>query len=214
MIKENKKQIIASIIVILLPMIVGLCLWQHIPYQMPTHWNSAGEIDKYSSKEFAVFGLTVILLVAHLLIVVGTAMDPKGKNVKGKMLSMIYWICPMISVVVYALMYAVGFGVEISVEVWIKVFVGIILAVMGNWLPKCQPNYTIGIRIPWTLNSEFNWKRTHRMAGPIWVVGGFITIISGFLGQVGTMIFVVVIILLVVSPMIYSYVLYKKFENK
>ena len=214
MIKENKKQIIASIIVMLLPMIAGLCMWQYMPDQMPIHWNGAGEVDKYSSKAFAIFGLTAILLVVHLLVVIGTAMDPKSKNVKGKMLSIIYWICPVISVVVYGLMYAVGFGVDISVEVWIQVFVGIIFAVMGNWLPKCQPNYTIGIRIPWTLNSEFNWKKTHRMAGPLWVAGGFITIISGFLGQVGTIIFILVMILLVIIPIGYSYFLYKNVENK
>ena len=214
MIMENKKQIIASVIVILLPMIVGLCLWQRLPEQMPTHWNFSGEINGYSSKVFAVVGVGGFLLVVHLLCVFATAMDPKNKNINGKMMNIIYWICPIISVLVYSCMYAVALGVEVRVEMWIILFIGVLFVILGNWLPKCKSNYTVGIKIPWTLHSEDNWNKTHRMAGHLWMAGGFVTMASAFLGKTGEIIFLVVVALLIVIPMGYSYSLYRKDGDK
>lgn len=39
-------------------------------------------------------------------------------------------------------------------------------------MPRVAPNYTFGIRLPWTLASEDNWRRTHRFAGRVFVVCG------------------------------------------
>ena len=54
MLKENKKKILWSTLLMLVPMVLGLCLWSFLPDKIPTHWNSAGEIDGWSSKAFAV----------------------------------------------------------------------------------------------------------------------------------------------------------------
>ena len=79
---------------------------------------------------------------------------------------------------------------------------------MGNYLPKCQQNYTIGIKIPWTLNSEENWNRTHRFAGRLWVVCGLALMLTGFFG--GFWIFFAVVLLMVLAPLAYSYALHRK----
>ena len=86
--------------------------------------------------------------------------------------------------------------------------VGLVLAIVGNYLPKCKQNYTIGIKIPWTLNSEENWNRTHRFAGRLWVVCGLVLMFSGFFG--GFWIFLGVVLLMVLAPFLYSYVLHRK----
>jgi len=62
MLKKNKTLVILVSIVTLLPILVGILLWNQLPEQMPTHWNAAGEIDDWSSKAFAVFGLPCIML--------------------------------------------------------------------------------------------------------------------------------------------------------
>ena len=210
MLKKNKKQIIASILVTMLPILAGLCMWNYLPDQMPTHWNFAGEIDGWSSKGFAVFGTTGIIVVVHILCVLATAADPKSKNVSGKMLSLVYWICPVISVLTSAVGYAAAFGIEIRMDIWSMVMMGVLFIIMGNWLPKCKPNYTVGIKLPWTIHSEENWKKTHRMAGPVWIAGGFATMISAFLGKYSWIIFTVVMIVLIIVPTIYSFMLYQQ----
>ena len=47
-------------------------------------------------------------------------------------------------------------------------------------MPKCRQNYTMGIKLPWTLADEDNWNRTHRMAGYVWTAGGILMLIVGF----------------------------------
>ena len=80
--------------------------------------------------------------------------------------------------------------------------------VMGNYLHKVKQNFTIGIRLPWTLASEENWNRTHRMASWIFVLGGIIMVINGFV-QSYWLLFSILIVLFLI-PCIYSFVLYKK----
>ena len=48
----------------------------------------------------------------------------------------------------------------------------LLFTVLGNFLPKCSHNYFVGIRTPWTLASPDCWRRTHRVAGVLWVVCG------------------------------------------
>lgn len=210
MLKKNKMQIIASSAVILLLMLAGLGLWGRLPEQVPTHWNMAGEVDGWSSRAFAVFGLPGILLAAHLVCVLATAMDPKGGNISGKILTLVYWICPVVLVVTMGAVYAAALGAELSVSVWVMVLTGVLFILLGNWLPKCQPNYTVGIKLPWTLHSEDNWRRTHRMAGPVWVAGGLLIMVCPFLGKAGVPLLVAVLVLLAVIPAVYSWRLYEK----
>ena len=49
---------------------------------------------------------------------------------------------------------------------------------MGNYMPKLKVNHTVGIRLPWTLQSEDNWHKTHRLAGKLWVLGGLILLLE------------------------------------
>jgi uncharacterized membrane protein len=80
-------------------------------------------------------------------------------------------------------------------------------------MPKNRQNYTVGIRIPWTLNDSENWNKTHRMAGFLWITGGIATVIMAFLpmaSSVWLILFLVIITLLVMAPIIYSYFLYRR----
>lgn len=88
-------------------------------------------------------------------------------------------------------------------------FLGLLFLVLGNYLPKVRQNYTVGIKLPWTLNDETNWNKTHRLAGKLWVVGGLALFIFGLFGiENGSIIFISLAVILVV-PMIYSYRLFK-----
>ncbi len=208
MIKKNLKVLILTSMVILLPVLAGVILWNQLPEQIPTHWNAVGEVDGWSSKPFAIFGLPLILLAAQWLCVLGTFADPKKESHPSKVLNMIFWIIPILSVVLFAITFAVAMGKEVRMEVVMPVFIGLLFAIIGNYLPKCKQNYTIGIKIPWTLNSEENWNRTHRFAGRIWLICGIIIMLTGFFG--GFWIFLAVVLLMVLAPFIYSYALHRK----
>lgn len=195
-------------LVILLPVLAGVILWNQLPEQMPTHWNASGEVDGWSSKPFAVFGLPLILLAAQWLCMLGTLADPKKENHPQKIFQLVLWIIPVLSVALHAFTYAVALGNEVPIEVFMPVLIGLLFAIIGNYMPKCKQNYTIGIKIPWTLNSEENWNKTHRFAGYLWTLCGIAIMLTGFFG--GFLIFFGIALVMVIVPVIYSYILYRK----
>ncbi len=208
MIKKNLKTLIITSIVILLPILAGVILWDKLPEQIPTHWNANGEVDGWSGKAFAVFGLPCIMLAFQWLCVLGTSTDPKKANHPEKILHLVLWIIPVISVVLFALTYVAAFGKEVRMELVMPLLIGFVLTVVGNYLPKCKQSYTIGIKIPWTLNSEENWNKTHRFAGRLWVVCGLALMLTAFFG--GFWVFLPIVLLMVLVPCIYSYLLHRK----
>ena len=206
--RENKRTLLLTSLLTLSPVLVGLLLWEQLPEQMTTHWGADGVADGWSGRPIAVFGLPLILLAAQWLCMLGTSADPKKENHPEKVLQLVLWIIPVISVVLHAVTYAAALGKEVRMEMVMPVVVGLVLAIVGNYMPKCKQNYTIGIKIPWTLNSEENWNKTHRFAGRLWVICGIAIMLTGFLG--GVWIFFGVVLLMVLAPVVYSYILHRK----
>ena len=81
MIKQNKKLLLLTSVITLLPVFIGLFLWNQLPDSVATHFGLNNQPDGYSSKAFAVFGLPLILLAVHLVCVVATNIDPKSKDI-------------------------------------------------------------------------------------------------------------------------------------
>ena len=90
--------------------------------------------------------------------------------------------------------------------------VGLLLSLIGNYMHNIKPNYFAGLRIPWTLNNEENWRKTHLMAGKLWFAGGLIIAILCLLlpDTISLIIFFTLTMILVIIPVVYSYRLYKK----
>lgn len=208
MIKKNLKTMIITSIIILAPIVAGLLLWDQLPAEIATHFGSDGEPDGWSSKEFAVIGLPLFLLAVHWFCAAFTGVDPKKENISNKMMTLVLWICPVIAIVGDGSMYLYALNNSINTTIIGVILVGCLLLVLGNYMPKMKQSYTLGIKLPWTLNSEENWNRTHRLAGWITMLAGVIVLIGGFTEQFWTVF--VAIALVAVVPAIYSYVLYKK----
>lgn len=214
-IKKNKWKIIISSIVTLLPIVAGLILWDYLPDMVPSHWGPTGEVDAYSSKGFFVFGLPLLMLGLNLLCTIAAGLDPKNKNHEGKPLILVYAIIPALTILLSVATYFAAFELPIPVLNMVIAAFGLMLVVIGNYLPKCKPSYTIGIKISWTLNSEKNWVATHRMAGKLWVVMGALIILAALLPAKLIIWFVLpILVISVVIPLIYSYVYYKRYDSE
>lgn len=61
MLKKNKSRIIISSIIILLPMIFGLIMWDKLPDTMTTHWEQM-EMLMGSAERFSLFSVCQPLL--------------------------------------------------------------------------------------------------------------------------------------------------------
>ncbi len=208
MIKKNLKTMILTSVIILMPIVVGLILWDKLPTEMATHFGENGEPNGWSSKPFAVIGMPVVLLAIHWFCVFFTGLDPKKQNISNKMMTLVFWICPVVSIFGCGSTYMYALDNSINTTVMGALLVGCAFLIIGNYMPKVKQSYTLGIKLPWTLHSEENWNRTHRLAGRVWMVVGVLVIVGGFIEQFWVIF--VAIILAAVIPSVYSYLLFKK----
>lgn len=212
--KENKWKILLSTLATLIPMILGVILWNKLPDPMPIHWNAMGEVDGWASKAVAVFGMPAILAALNLVCHIATGSDKKNKNQSKKVVSIIFWLVPIIANVTCTMVYLTAMNIEVNTLNIAAALLGIVFAIIGNYMPKCKLNYTIGIKIVWTLESEVNWLATHRVAGRVWLGGGIIIALSALL-PTNILVWVVlpVLVLMAAIPLIYSYVFFRRHEN-
>ena len=210
MMKANKKTLIITSIVTMLPVLIGIICWNRLPDVMATHFGFNNEANGFSSKAFAVFGLPLILLAVLWVGAFVTAHDPKRQNISPKMFSLMLWIAPVISLVAAATIYPVNLGYELDIAFFSELLLGLMFIIIGNYLPKARQNYTIGIKIPWTLANEENWNRTHRLAGYLWMICGILMILISLTRFIPAEWLVGIFLIMVLVPCIYSFWLHAK----
>ena len=210
MLKANRKTLVITSIVTILPMLIGIMCWNRLPDMMATHFGINNEANGFSSKAFAVFGIPAFLLAVLWLGAFVTAHDPKRQNIGPKMFSLVLWIAPVISLVAAATMYPVNLGYELDITFFSELLLGLMFIIIGNYLPKARQNYTIGIKIPWTLANEENWNRTHRLAGYLWMICGILMVLIGLTRFVPAEWLVGIFLIMTLVPCIYSLWLHAK----
>ena len=203
--KMNKKLLLLTSIVILFPILWGVMIWSQLPNQISIHFNAAGQANNFQSKALAVFGLPIFLLLVHLFVIFVTARDPKNQTMNEKMGKVIYWLTPIVSLSVFYLIYSKALGSTTNPFIFVSALLGLIFVMMGNYMPKLKVNQTVGIRLPWTLQSEDNWHKTHRLAGKLWVFGGLILLLEAGLQFAVPYVMGIVILTIVFIPVVYSY---------
>lgn len=151
------------------------------------------------------------MLALHWICVFATAKDPKNKEQSNKVFGMVLWIIPIVSLLCCGMVYAIALGYDISVDIIVRILLGLMFVILGNYMPKCKQNHTIGVKVTWTLNNEENWNKTHRFTGRLWVLGGVLFLATMFIPMNNFIyVFLIITFLLAFAPMIYSYAYYKK----
>ena len=211
MLKTYKKQLTAASLLTLLPIAVGLLLMEKLPLAFATHWGANGQPDGWSSRSVAIFVPPLIMLALFWVCVYFTCKDPGNQGRNKKPLGMVFWIVPFLSNLCCGIMYALALGVELSIHSLMLCVMGLMFIVIGNYMPKCQMNSTIGIKVSWAYTSEENWNATHRFAGRVWVICGGLMILSALLpSKLGIAVMLFGFIPMVAAPAIFSYRYYRK----
>lgn len=133
--KSEKVTIILSVIVCLLPMILGIAVYDQLPEVMATHFNFHNEPNGFMSRGMTVFGMPVILAVLQGVMCF-TTFKKNAKVEMPKLLKFLIWIIPVVDYVVYVtlVLYALGSFQEIGKAACL--LVGIVFLVCGNYAPK------------------------------------------------------------------------------
>ena len=203
--------------VALVPIAYLAVIWPSLPEKMAIHFDLKGTADRYGSKTellvmvavFSAMCIGIYFLLSNIY-----KIDPKkyAADNKDRLHRMGFAIAVFMAALSCFIIYSTSRG---SMEMGMRyVFagVGLLLCLIGNYMHTIKPNYFAGIRLPWTLNNEDNWRKTHLLAGKLWFVGGLVIAILCFLlpDAVAMILFFILTVVLILVPVIYSYRLYKK----
>lgn len=211
----NKKSANIITVILLVITFIGIMVsYKNLPQIIPTHWGINGEIDNTGSKS-TLWLLYGIMIAINILFIVIANIDPKKQNYRifKKSYDIFRVVFNLFFMAVIALIIMASAGnTTFNITRSIMFLTGILLAIIGNYLPKFKPNYTTGIKTPWTLDNEDVWRKTHRVAGPLWVVGGIVIAILSLFVSVKVLIILLLVVVGIITliPVIYSYIAFKK----
>lgn len=182
MFKINWKLEIPHLLLIVGMFVAGMILWQYAPDKIPVHWNLEGEVDRYGGKFEGLFVLPLISIGIYLLLLVVPYIDPKKMNYEsfGGVYEMIRFGTTLLMTIVYCTVIFSTFGYKVDVGLVVGGSVGVFFILIGNFIGKIRPNYFVGIRTPWTLDSRLSWDKTHQVSGWWFVLSGVGILALGF----------------------------------
>ena len=210
-----KKQTIFLLALCILSFLGHLAVLPGIPDEIPIHWNVYGEADNWAGKYTSIFLALLPLLMLGLFHLV-PRLDPRGKSYEKhqKAYQIFITATTLFLIVILWITNAAGLGYPIPIGRLVPVGVGMILMTAGNYMPQLRTNYTMGIKNPWTLESEWVWKKTHAMAGIVFCIMGFVMALNGFISTPWmAKLSVGVILLGVLGLEVYSYLMYQKWKK-
>ncbi len=163
------------LLVALLPLLYLAYIYPQLPEKIVTHSNLGAAPFTYSDKSF-LWIITSIMaslsIFVYVLMLWLPKIDPKklakysapAFNKIG--VAVVLFLCGVSCIIINS-------SKEFSLTMVnsVSVLIGILFAFMGNIMPTLKPNYFAGIRTPWTLESEENWRKTHIFAGRLWFAG-------------------------------------------
>ena len=189
-------------------------VWDSLPERVATHFGIDGKPDAFGAKSQLLLPICIILgtnLIVYFLLKNIDKIDPKqaaklSKDVFDKIAFITLVFMSLIAV------YITHSAVSQSIGNFMFIILGLLLAAIGNLMHSLKQNYFVGLKLPWTLNDEENWRKTHQLGSKIWFWGGlFIALTALFLPfKMASIITLITVFIMVLIPSIYSYQLFKK----
>ena len=212
---QTKKGFLA-VVFTLLPFGYAIYLYPSLGNQIPIHFNIEGKADGWASRN-SIFIMPVIMgfvsIFTFLLLTNIEKFDPKASaaNIKDTLSPVAIFISGILCALTLVVLYGISHE-NTPIDQLLFGVLGLLFIGMGYYMPAMKQNYFAGYKLPWTLENEENWKKTHGLAGKFWLVGGSIQVLAAILlsGEILFYIFMLITILVSLSPILYSYSIFKK----
>jgi len=208
-------------IIIIVPAIYLLMIWKQIPQTVPMHFDIKGNVDSYGTRNDLlklVLGLTILNAAVYLILTNIYKIDPKKYAAlnKDRLQRIAFYVSLYLAAIWIALIYQIVHNDVSHMMKFVFIAMGLLFALLGSNMYNIQPNYFAGIRLPWTLENEDNWRKTHQFAGRLWFFGGLIIALAALLLRNGQAIYIsaAALAVLIIIPIVFSYNLYRKQTKK
>jgi|SRR5690554_223024 uncharacterized membrane protein len=191
----------------------ALAVYPSLPERVPTHWGLSGEPDDWMPKWPGAFLPAAFAAGMWLLLIGLRRIDPRRAHYEK--FDETFWLLVNVLVLFMALVEVVSLGAALGWPVDVGrvmlLAAGLLFVALGNYLPRVRSNWWMGIRTPWTLESERVWRETHRVAGWSFVFGGVVTMVAALLPlAVRPWVALAGLVVAGFVPVVYSYLAYRR----
>jgi uncharacterized membrane protein len=205
-----------ALLILSMPLFYAMYVYDALPETIPIHYNFEGKPDGFGSKDsiylapiiLGAVGFFVFALIFNIQLIDPKRYQESNSAIFKKLAFMLVLFMSSLSfIIVYSSLHPGNFFIK-----YLFSLMGLLFAFMGYIMPSVKPNYFVGMRLPWTLESEENWTATHKMAGKWWMVGGVLQALIGFVfpAKFAFISFMVIMGLMVAVPAGFSYQFFKK----
>ena len=175
----KKNILIVTCAVCLLPVLLGLALWDKLPEQIAIHFDINNNPDNFGSKAFVVFGLPVLMVILQIVCCVINDVNAQKHGERKKFEMANKWIIPVMSIILQTVTFMYSLGYELDIRKITAFIVGGVFLVIGNYLPKLDyvKNYDVDTE---------KARKINRFLGYETIVMGLLFLISIFLPPYAT----------------------------
>jgi immunity protein, SdpI family len=205
-----------ALLIIVAQVLISAGTYPFLPPSVPSHFDASGQINGYMPKlVYAILfpGMSILLfIILRFAMQVGPNLGYRSqRRANTQIVSLILVGILLFMLVIQLLTTAYALGAHVDISLVVELAVSVLFIFLGNYLGKLRRNFWAGIRTPWTLASDIVWERTHRLGGWLFVLVGFIGLITAFFPPLRFYGLFVPLILVVVILVIYSYVIYQRY---
>ncbi|MBL7169926.1 MAG: SdpI family protein [Candidatus Aenigmarchaeota archaeon] len=173
------------IVIILLSFFVGIYFYPKMPDKIASHWNIRSEVDGYLPKVWGLFLMPLVSLGIYGLFIALPRIDPLKKNIEAFKKYYFGFILIMIVFLfyIYILTIVANLGYGFDMGVLLIPGLSLLFLYIGIMLENSKRNWFIGIRTPWTLQSDKVWEKTHKLGSILFKVSSVLILIGIFLSK-------------------------------
>lgn len=186
-----------------------------LPERIASHWDASGQVNGYASKFWGLFLMPMVLAVMFLIFILIPRVDPKKENIEKfrKYFDRFLILIFLFFFYIFGLTIYWNLGHVFDMTIALLPALAILFYNVGVLISKAEPNWSIGIRTPWTLSNETVWRKTHQLGGKLMKISAVLALVAMFCGKYAFFIGIVPIILSSFFAVIYSYFLFKRMEK-
>lgn len=191
------KTLIITCAVCILPILLGVALWDKLPETMAIHFNMYNEPDNFASKGFVVFGLPFMMVILQIICCVINDAKAAQHGERKKFSTVTKWIIPIMAIILQVVTLLYGLGMMIDIRRVAMLIVAGIFIIMGNYMPKFDyiKNYDV---------KAHKARKINRFIGILMVIMGILAVISIFLPPVYSVVWLILLIPYAVLCIVYG----------
>jgi uncharacterized membrane protein len=214
--RSPRRSDIAAALLVLASAGAAALVYPSLPEQFAVHFDASGTPDSFYGKALGVTVVPATALGVWALFRLLPRIDPRGENIRafqGAYDAILLLVLAFLAYV-QGLLLAFNLGVDYPRNAAVLGGVGLLFAGIGLLFRYAEPNWFVGIRTPWTLSDDEVWRRTHRVAAPLFVLAGALVVAAAFLPVPTELVVGLAAAVAAGVPSAYSFVVYRRRQRE